>query len=494
STFDSLNETESVVTASPLHLAAYNGQSEALKVLVGTLVNLDVRDRTGRTPLYIAAQRGHADCVDVLIRHGASILLKEQLTKGTSLHVAAANGRTDCLHLMIDSVTDAEVLNAVDAQGQTPLMLALTNGHLDCTQLLLEKGAPVDTADNRGRTALHRGAVLGCDDSVAALLHHRALVLCRDVEGQTPLHLAAACGHVGILGTLLQAAPSVDLGDPLQDYCGYTPLHWASYKGHEDCLELLLEHKSLNLEGDSFSPLHCAVINGHDGAAEILIDILGAKIVNNNDAKGRTPLHAAAFSNQVQCLQLLLRHHAQVNAMDRTGRTPLMMAAEHGHSKIVEVLLHRASADLTLHDANKNTALHLACSKGHEMSALLILGEICDPGLINATNGALQMPLHIAARNGLASVVQVLLNRGATVLAVDEEGHTPALACAPNKDVADCLALILATMKLFPAKDGVSSFSLNLIKNCSILAKAVSCEPVSSFGAATLGLDGCYHK
>ena len=30
--------------------------------------------------------------------------------------------------------------------------------------------------------------------------------------------------------------------------------------------------------------------------------------------------------------------------------------------------------------------------------------------------------IHIAARNGLASVVQALLSRGATVLAVDEEG------------------------------------------------------------------------
>lgn len=34
----------------------------------------------------------------------------------------------------------------------------------------------------------------------------------------------------------------------------------------------------------------------------------------------------------------------------------------------------------------------------------------------------LPRPLHIAARNGLASVVQALLSRGATVLAVDEEG------------------------------------------------------------------------
>ncbi|GCC43218.1 hypothetical protein chiPu_0026939, partial [Chiloscyllium punctatum] len=67
---------------------AYNGQPEAVKVLVGTLVNLDVRDQAGRTPLYVAVQQGHADCVDILTRHGASALVKERLTKGTSLHIA----------------------------------------------------------------------------------------------------------------------------------------------------------------------------------------------------------------------------------------------------------------------------------------------------------------------------------------------------------------------------------------------------------------------
>lgn len=35
-------------------------------------------------------------------------------------------------------------------------------------------------------------------------------------------------------------------------------------------------------------------------------------------------------------------------------------------------------------------------------------------------------PLHLAARNGLATVVQALLSRGATVLAVDEEGEAHA--------------------------------------------------------------------
>jgi len=42
--------------------------------------------------------------------------------------------------------------------------------------------------------------------------------------------------------------------------------------------------------------------------------------------------------------------------------------------------------------------------------------------------------------------VQELIARGANLLAEDEDGHNPALACAPNPQVADCLALILVAM------------------------------------------------
>lgn len=87
-------------------------------------------------------------------------------------------------------------------------------------------------------------------------------------------------------------------------------------------------------------------------------------------------------------------------------------------------------------------------------------------------------------------------------------GHTPALACAPNKDVADCLALILSTMKPFPQRDPSScscssptvspSPGLNLLKHCGITA---ACAPLPSNGlhngyvkdrhGAPVGLDGC---
>lgn len=49
----------------------------------------------------------------------------------------------------------------------------------------------------------------------------------------------------------------------------------------------------------------------------------------------RTPLHAAAYTDHVECLQLLLGHNAQVNAIDALGKTPLMMAAENGQTNAV---------------------------------------------------------------------------------------------------------------------------------------------------------------
>ncbi|XP_057701015.1 serine/threonine-protein phosphatase 6 regulatory ankyrin repeat subunit C-like isoform X9 [Corythoichthys intestinalis] len=346
-------------------------------------------------------------------------------------------------------------------------MLAALGRHTDCVHILLEKGADPDAGDQKGSTALHRAAALGCADGASALLEHGASALCRDARGRTPLHLAASCGHARLLRALLQAAMKADPLDSMLDYRGYTPTHWAAYRGHEGCLRILLEKKLFgNQEGNSFKPLHCALIKGHDVAAGLLLKTVGTQIIRGRDAKGRTPLHAAAYSGNVTGLRLLLARGAELDARDRGGRSALMVAADRGHSAAVEFLVHKVKPDLTLVDVNNNTALHLACIKGHEMCALLLLGVIGDRSLIDATNDALQMPLHIAARKGLATVVQVLLGRGAAVTAVDGEGRTPALACAPNEKVADCLALILSTMKPFP---GISGFNPTR-NNCGMAA------------------------
>ncbi|XP_073681635.1 serine/threonine-protein phosphatase 6 regulatory ankyrin repeat subunit C-like [Garra rufa] len=473
--FKCVEDVESCVPVSPFHLAAYYGHNEALQVLSETLVNVDIQDSMGHTALYMAALRGHSPCVELLLLQGASYAVREHIHRWTPLHASAASGQTDCLLMMLKKAEQNDIIDLMDIHGQTPLMLATLGSHVDCVHMLLERGSKPDTGDRRSRTALHCAAVVGSEECVLALLVHGAFALCRDGYGRSPLHLAASCGHAGLLHPLLHAASLSDPLDSLLDYSAYTPTHWAAYHGHNDCLEVLLEYRPSSFqEGNTFTPLHCALIAGHDGAAQLFVKTMGEKTMNLRDAKGRTPLHASAYAGNVTALQLALTCGSDVNSVDYTGRSALMIAAENGHTSAVDILLHQASTDLSLLDINRNSALHIACRKSQEMCALLILAEIDDPSLINTTNTALQTPLHIAARNGLATVVEVLLTRGATVLAIDEDGHTPALACAPNKDVADCLALIISTM--MPFSTGTSC-GISLMKHCGI---AASHQPLSN--------------
>uniref|UniRef100_A0A8D3D1H8 Ankyrin repeat domain 52a n=1 Tax=Scophthalmus maximus TaxID=52904 RepID=A0A8D3D1H8_SCOMX len=537
-----------IMGRTPLHYAAANGRYQCTVTLVSAGAEVNEPDQTGCTPLHYSAASqliysrllspasAHKEiCLEHLLDNGADPSMVN--SKGYSaVHYAAYHGNKQNLELVcsLHNITltlmflkvgfrvksiHAYFLSSLFRRGshqrrrqicentllnycfclsfRTSLMLAVQGGHTDCVHFLLEKGALPDAMDKRGSTALHRGAVLGHDDCVTALLEHKASALCKDTQGRTPLHYAASRGHTEILASLVQGAMATDPQDKLLDNKQYTPLHWAAYKGHEDCLEVLLEFKTfIHEEGNPFTPLHCALMNGHSGAAERLLECAGVQMINTRDAKGRTPLHAAAFAEDVAGLQLVLRHGAEINAVDTSGRSALMVAADKGHSGTVAILLHRAKADLTLLDDNRNTALHLACSKVRTYSFLKM------------SQRSVMRPLHLAARNGLATVVQALLSRGATVLAVDEEGHTPALACAPNKDVADCLALILSTMKPFPQRDPSScscsspavspSPGLNLLKHCGITA---ACAPLPSNGlhngfvkdrhGAPVGLDGC---
>uniref|UniRef100_A0A8D3DEI7 Ankyrin repeat domain 28 n=1 Tax=Scophthalmus maximus TaxID=52904 RepID=A0A8D3DEI7_SCOMX len=410
---DILNDSDIRAPVSPLHLAAYHGHHHAMEVLVQSLLDLDVRNSQGRTPLDLAAFKGHVECVDVLINQGASILVKDFTLKRTPIHAAAACGHTGVLGGLLHAAQSVETLPVLtDNQGYTPLHWACYNG----TEMMLQRKQPIWFWE---RVALH--------DSNAVCLFFMHLL-----NASVMIHVWRFCWNKRFF-----TRPKAILSPPSTVLCKI--LRRPLFRS------VCVRKKPLTDINEWLFSIFCR-IHDNEGAAEMLIDTLGPAIVNGKDSKNRTPLHAAAFTDHVECLQLLLSHNAQVNSVDTTGKTPLMMAAENGQTNAVELLVSSAKADLTLQDAVKNTALHLACSKGHETSALLILEKITDRNLINATNAALQTPLHVAARNGLTVVVQELLAKGASVLAVDENGYTPALACAPNKDVADCLALILATM------------------------------------------------
>lgn len=90
----------------------------------------------------------------------ALLLLVSMVTKFLYLaliFVSAYNGHAECLRILLENVDHDEAVNCVDDQGRTPLMVAVSNGHIDATLLLLHYRAKVNLQDIHHRTALHRG-------------------------------------------------------------------------------------------------------------------------------------------------------------------------------------------------------------------------------------------------------------------------------------------------------------------------------------------------
>jgi uncharacterized protein len=77
---------------------------------------------------------------------------------------------------------------------------------------------------------------------------------------------------------------------------------------------------------------------------------------------GTTPLHDAAYRDDVQAVERLLREGAHAKASNRYGVTPLSLACTNGNAAVIELLL-KAGADPNTTLPGGETALMTAMSK-----------------------------------------------------------------------------------------------------------------------------------
>ena len=302
-----------LLSVKELMYATESGNLEALKEIVNENPRwqdikrwISLIDKKGRTPLHLASLNGHSHIARFIFTQLDDAIVDKDLKrkyvnlldkKGrTSLFHAAAGGHTYVLRCLSDIGVklDTATNDNHSAPGSTAIMASAEKGHLDCFNLLLEKGADLLATRKDGADAFYLAAMkgnLGIVDSIVNTGHMR--ILCHHItdkptyRGRTPLSTAAFHGHLKVVKFLFEHGSNLNH----QDSDKFSPLSLASYGGHLDMVKWLLKNGADPLKRDKFgdTALESSDICGHVKVAKFIENWLNSDQCTNNYKESIVP-------------------------------------------------------------------------------------------------------------------------------------------------------------------------------------------------------------
>jgi ankyrin repeat protein len=225
---------------------------------------------------------------------------------------------------------------------------------------------------------------------------------------------------------------------------GALPLYYASLGGFYDLVENLIDKhpEHINARGGTMMTSLVAALHGKHFEIAELLHRYGADVDVWDDLKN-TLLRQACFKGRVldnvDIVQWLLNHGADVNARGTKRCAPLYCAAWAGQLPICRMLIEH-NANIFDRMACGLSPLHAAARHGtedHVNIMQVLLDHGADP---NARDGAGSTPLHSVDTLPVEGT-RVLLKRGATIDAEDNQGNTPLQVALKygRDDIATCL-------------------------------------------------------
>ncbi len=446
----------------PLHFAVREGHQGVVRFL------LDNDDdstwvRYGHDDLAtVARDRGHDTVADLLIADR----LKHNVDRVRNIHFAAANG--DLKKVERELGDDASLVNAGDGEGWTPLHHAVDKDQFEVAGLLIERGANIDAVQKGGSEnwyrarglrpvdlalkkeshmmlgfLLARGAHYSLDLAVAAGDGKAVRQLSRSKEnrqafGGRALALAVNAGDPKLVKTLLRSG--VDPTQPEPHAPRGSALWVATQDGHLEIAEMLLE-ASADPNGwieSGGAPVHQA----KDDAMKALMYRYGGK-----------PKDAADFvlDDNLDALAVLIDRDPQGVSTAECGTVYTYVSL--GKVHMLDLLLARGIPVPPV-----VTACRTYLWRRPELTRRLLEAGM-DP---NLPNWQWVTPLHNIAeinpmykhrarhknsrkreRTNRANLVDLFLQFGAEIDAVDEEYRSTPLGWAARQGEEDAVELLM---------------------------------------------------
>lgn len=203
-----VNRTHTASCWTCLHQAVYKGHSEIVRILV-SVCNLEALDDHKISPLFVAAQYGQQECLEILVNAGANV-------------------------------------NTQAADLATPLLIASQEGHQACADFLLDHGAEPDTACSNDwpQLPIHAAAEFGHIGILRRLIAVTDRVCDRGDGMVSPLYVAVHSHQSQSVETLLREGYSPDAQDCTHILGIRSPLSFAlcctSNKPHSESVRLLV--------------------------------------------------------------------------------------------------------------------------------------------------------------------------------------------------------------------------------------------------------------